>query len=131
MMRLFQNKNKLLILSCDKQKDAEEFKAIHLQLRRVDVGKGRTSCVIEKADAKSLPDTAHPEALKTDAKALEALRQIGKKGAHFVDWRKASGLKKSTFKDALKRLKKREAVVKEGKRYRVAELGPGAGTGSE
>ena len=132
MMRLSQQKDKTLILSCDKQKDAEEFKNIHLRLRRVGVAKDRTSCVIDKADAKSLPEMVDPRALKTDTTAVESLRQLGPEGASFTDWRKASGLPDSTFKDTRERLVRDGGVIKmDNGRYVVAELGPGAGTGPE
>ncbi len=131
VLRLAKGKSPLT-LKCDKQKDAEEFKEVLLWLRRVDVGKGKTSCVIQKTGAKSLPETADPRALKTDATALEALRQCGSEGANFVAWRKASKLKRSTFQDTRQRLVRDGLVIKmDNGRYVVAELGPGAETGPE
>ena len=66
------------------------------------------------------------------ATCAKALADLGPDGASYSDWKKASGLPDSTFKDTRGRLVTDGWVIKtEYGRYMVAELGPGAETGPE
>jgi hypothetical protein len=117
-----------LTLRCEKQKDAEEFGALSLERVLVRLPNGQTSCVVEAIEG-TVVRGGQP--LQTDEKALQALRQSGQEGASFTDWQAASGLTKSTFKDARKRLLKRGHVIETAGRYLLAEFGTGDGKGTE
>lgn len=128
------NNNGLLTMECKKQKDDERLTQIKLELRKVELGNGKSSCVIELASgaATSLvstnPMTGDPRSKDTDRKAIDALKSLGPKGVSFSEWQKASGLKKSTFKDARKRLLETKQVKQDGNQYFIAQKGPRAET---
>jgi hypothetical protein len=121
------NKNDPRTMKCEKQKDAEPIAQIKLELRQVELGNGKSSCVIEQVSgaATSLvstnPMTGDPRSKDTDRKAIDALMSLGPKGVSFSEWQKASGLKKSTFKDARKRLLETKQVKKDGNQYFIAQ----------
>ncbi len=119
--------SKALTLTCEKQKDWELFKDIRLSLRVVALEGGETSCVI--ATGKRQADPVEPGGNENDAKALNALRQSGSEGTTYTNWLKASGLRKSTFKNARKRLLRDGLVHHEGKLYRVTDTNKGQGQG--
>jgi hypothetical protein len=116
----------LLKLICEKQKDAEEFKSIPLILKPV---LERNSAVIAEGSplaARGGESSPTARSDETDSKALAALATLGV-GATFTKWQKATGMAKSTFKDARMRLLERGEVIQEGDVYRVACDGPEAG----
>ncbi len=118
---------KALTLKCGKQKDWEPFEDIRLSLRVVTLEDGETSCVI--AAGQHQADPVESGGNENDAKALNALRQSGSEGTTYTNWLKASGLRKSTFKNARKRLLRDGLVHHEGKLYRVTDTNKGQGQG--
>lgn len=118
-----------LVLECEKQKDWERFDKIALSLHVVPLNNGESSCVI--VPFKVTPGPLGVEGNGSDAKALKALRTKGLAGATYSEWRDASQLPKSTFKNARGRLVKAGQVQydKERKRYRVAAVEEGHGQG--
>ncbi|MCH7935703.1 MAG: AAA family ATPase [Proteobacteria bacterium] len=123
------NGGRSLTLKCEKQKDWEPFDKINLRLQVVALDDGKNSCVI--AARKMQLGFSGPVGNVSDAKALDALRTFGTEGTTYTDWMTASGLKKSTFKNSLKRLLKAELMKpdKEKKRYRAADSAEGQGQG--
>jgi hypothetical protein len=94
-----------LTLRCKKQKDGREFDPIPLRLAAVDEDEG--SCVIEPRVAVGAEEdwpSSSPKTARTDQKALEALKGFAGADVSFTAWWKASGLAKSTFNGAIKRL---------------------------
>ena len=120
-------KGKTLTLECEKQKDWEHFGNIGLTLRFVVLNGLETSCVI--AARKAGPSSEETGGNESDAKALDALRQVGSDGAAYKQWLEASSLPESTFKLARKRLVLDGLVHREGKLYRVANTNEGQGQG--
>lgn len=113
-----------LKLTCEKQKDSEEFKSVSLVVKLV---RERNSAVIAEGDRLATrgsdgSTTARSE--ETDGKALEALGNLG--NASFTKWWKATGQPKSTFKDARERLLEQRKVVQDEAIYRLAAEGPEA-----
>lgn len=128
VMKLDRPGGKLLTLKCEKQKDWEPFDGLGLALLVVFLGDGdETSCVI--AARKAGPISEQTWGNESDAKALDALRQVGSDGAAYKQWLEASSLPESTFKLARKRLVRDGSVQKEGDRYRVANTNEGQGQG--
>jgi hypothetical protein len=134
MMRLASAKaGSRLTLRCDKQKDGEEFREIRLSLKVVNLPLGGTSCVITSAKA-AINDGGgknDPRAEDNDRLVLEALARSGEAGASYSDWKCASGLPPSTFKDVRKRLIAAGKVVEKDDHYFLSPTGPEAGTGAE
>lgn len=93
-------------LICEKQKDAEEFEDVTLCLERVELDKERSSCVIQVVadDTAELFTDKDPRAADNEAKAVEALQNLGEPGSTHSAWLKAAGIPKSTFNDVVKRL---------------------------
>jgi hypothetical protein len=105
-------------LDCEKQKDAEPFQAIHMTAKTVALGDRASSCILQPATANSSLQLAdHQKAAANDRKLLDALRYLGEAGATYSEWRNASGMQKSTFKDVRKRLVSTGKARKEGARY--------------
>ena len=128
VMQLDRPGGKLLTLKCEKQKDWEPFDGLGLALLVVFLGDGdETSCVI--AARKAGPISEQPWGNESDAKALDALRQVGSDGAAYKQWLEASSLPESTFKQARKRLVRDGSVQKKGNRYRIANTNEGQGQG--
>jgi hypothetical protein len=71
-------------------------------------------------------DAASSRSAKTDRKVLEALAKMDLAGTTFAKWHKATGLPKSTFKDARTRLLEEGKVIQDGYGYRIATEGPEA-----
>jgi hypothetical protein len=113
MLRL-SNKQFTITLQCEKQKDADTLKDLHLRLRKVRLAGSRSSCVIERASRppnnKAASNQAHK--LPSDRAAIDSLIVFGATGATFSAWQSASGLPPSTFKDAKKRLEEDELVAR-------------------
>jgi hypothetical protein len=85
-----------LTLVCEKQKDAEPFEDIHLRREVIDLGNGRSSCVIELADKPS--DTKQAGRLSGRLQhLLTCLREQPDQQARFGAWRDASGVPGSSF----------------------------------
>ena len=108
-------KNSALTLKCEKQKDAEALKDLGLKLREVGPTKARLLASSTEGPAEPTTSAANSQVLKlkSDATALDALIAFGQTGAKFSAWEEASGLKPSTFKDALKRLVENGLVDKD------------------
>lgn len=118
-------------LTCEKQKEDEEFKPIHLKPKVVRWGesKAESSCVLLPGDRAPRVVADPPRENTSDRAAMEALSKTGETGMKHKDWFKASGLRKSTFQATRTRLKKRGQVEKVGGLYRVRHLGDAKAAG--
>ena len=129
VMELAGTSPKALTLKCEKQKDWEPFKNVRLSLRAIQTPKGE-SCVIERLNVLDMPSEGIGERRRNanDRKALDALKSLGEAGATYKRWVMETDMSESTFKNALKRLKKNGSVHKEGTIYRpCAPEGQGQG----
>jgi hypothetical protein len=120
-----------LMLKCEKQKDAEELSPIAFRLSSVVLKNGKSSCVIEMGPHRAGGGDARSRLLRNDRRAFEALRKVGGTGALFTEWRAASKLPASTFKDVRRRLVDTGCVEQDGSFYRIVEARPKAETGLE
>ncbi len=120
-----------LDLKCEKQKDFVEFPKIDLQLASVDLGSGRTSCIVEPFDAGAALES--PKADAKDKKILSVLEEkFGSEGGMASEWQRACekeiSVPHKTFYNRLKKLKNQGLVDKEGEgqgaRYRPAKAEP-------
>jgi hypothetical protein len=115
----------LVFVQCDKQKDAEPFKDIQLQFRKVQLDDGRSSCVLVPFEG--FVSGNESAAKKRNIKTLvEALERLGPEGASHGKWKESCvevGMSESKFARGLRDALKEELVVKEGDgqgaRYRV------------
>lgn len=106
----------VVVLECEKQKDAAPFNPIRLRLVET-----CGSCAVQVADAsKRDPDTVSSGALA----ALTALGQNG--GLRCKDWLSASGIPPGTFYRYLEEVKQAELVTQEGNLYVLTETGRAA-----
>jgi hypothetical protein len=129
-------KGPLLFLKSEKQKDAGPFDDLSFLLDVVRLPSGATSCVLKDAliPANDRGPQRDPRAEGNDRRLLDALAQFGSAGARFKQWMTASGLPRSTFKDALKRLEAANQVTSMARVYTISQRGPEtgrAGTGPE
>lgn len=99
-----------VVLSCEKMKDSELAPDTYLQLRKVELGNGATSCVVDSSG----PRLTRP-LNDTSRRALTFLRDFGRLGATYSEWLKASKLDDSTFKRSLKILKDARYISRNGK----------------
>ena len=100
-------------LTCRKQKDAEEFQAIEMELQRV--GKSLVSIFSSSPGGTVLN--------VNERKALGALQSLPIVGGSAKEWRSRSGMVQSSFFAAQKRLTTRGYAIKEGRRYRLTDAG--------
>ena len=118
----------LLFIQCVKQKDAEPFGKFTVKRRTVDLGDGRSSCVVVPFDM-----GLASESPQDNAKAKMMLAKLGEKfgaeGATHGEWKRACiddlGISESTFNRQIKELQEKGLVVKQGDgqgaRYRLAK----------
>lgn len=100
-------------LTCERQKDGFEFDPLRFTLQQIILDNGKTSCVVQ------LAGTGTAGRLTPSANtALEALTRFPG-GARHGEWLKASGLKRATFNNALKKLLDHKRVHEEGNRYSI------------
>ena len=104
-----------LTLSCDKQKDAEEFPGIEFGLRVIDFEDGETSCVLDP-----IAGGRRARAIALTASEKKALGALGVNRLTHADWMAASGLPKATFNRVRKALVQAERVTRRAERYEVA-----------
>ena len=89
-----------LMLECRKQKDAQQFAAIGLELTAVGLGNGQQSCVVsERVITLSLDGLAPVE-----RRALETLRDAAAEGLTSTAWREATEIPEGTFQRVRRRL---------------------------
>ena len=83
----------------------------------VELPTGATSCVLKDVfvPANDQGPRRDPRAEGNDRCLLDTLAQFGPAGARFTKWKDATGLPKSTFKDALKRLSGENRVTLKNK----------------
>jgi hypothetical protein len=91
-------------IECLKQRDAELFKMIFLDLQVVDVQGGQTSCVLVRGKASSLSGAISGK----DRKLLTVLADDSPDGLTAKDWEDQSGLPETTFH------RHRDVLVAEG-----------------
>jgi AAA domain len=114
-------KDELIVLSCEKEKDAEPFAPVSLRLDVVGLENGRSSCVIEYVDQAG-PGTrqpAKPVLSITDREAIAALSLQPDGTARLKDWRAAAGAKDRTFQRTADRLIEIGMVTKNRGIYRI------------
>ncbi len=111
---LLKKNNGVLTLTCEKQKDAEEFEPIRMKLV-----KHLDSCVIEKSGVK------HSSRGPTDRQrlCLQSLASIEGDGATSGNWEKATDLSSSTFHRHRAILIKQRYVEQDGKLYCLTNKG--------
>jgi hypothetical protein len=97
-----------ITISCTKQKDAEEFEAINLELTPVE---GTDSCVVSSSGAAIKRDEEY-------AVVLDALDRL--QPCKWDDWTAATGLSPSRFFKYFPGLKKNGVVIKENGLWRIA-----------
>ena len=105
----------VVTLSCEKQKDAEEFEPITLVGESVAVPGGKSSLVFAQSEAAEA--AVQIEVLDDVLTALEA---FGDKGATFTQWKRAceqDGIPSTTFKRARIALVSNDRVVERNDRY--------------
>ena len=115
------NERGAIKLECTKQRDAEQFAPIHLELVVVDEV---DSCVIEPVDRAAAPD----QLSRQQQSALEALRSTAlDEGASNKEWLEVSELSHSTYYVTRKKLLDAGYVERtEKKRFVVSEKGQAA-----
>jgi hypothetical protein len=122
-----------LTLTCEKQKDGEEFDSLWLTLETVHLG-DRSSCVLRLTTTGGATGHQHtlgdPRAARTDKATVAALIGLGGQAPYSV-WLGAARLAGTTFKDSKSRLLGANLVTKEGRLYKLTEEGRKAGTGPE
>ncbi len=118
----------LLFIQCVKQKDAEPFGKFTVKRRTVDLGDGRSSCVVVPFDM-----GLASESPQDNVKAILMLAKLGEKfgaeGATHGEWKQACiddlGISESTFNRQIKELQEEGLVDKQGDgqgaRYRLAK----------
>lgn len=79
-----------LLLSCQKQRDAEHFDPVEMRMRSVELPSGETSCVIE-----DVPDSMRI----MPPRWMAAVKKLGKfdGGATLADWMPETGLSRRVF----------------------------------
>ncbi len=117
----------LLFVQCVKQKGAVPFDKFSVTRRTVDLGEGRSSCVMEPFDIGLAPNSP-----QDNAKATMMLAKLGEKfgaeGATHGEWKRACvddlGISESTFNRQIKELQEEGLVARQGDgqgaRYRPA-----------
>jgi len=143
MLKLTEDSGGVMILHCEAQKDARDFKPLLLERQEVDLGNGESSCVLQLADQmKNEGDLRSGFLNKNQRNALKALHGFGSAGAESTKWRKAipwskpTGIPKTTFKRIRDELDRHKYVEKNGSLYTVTAKGelvlsPIADLGSE
>ena len=117
-------KDDIIILSCEKQKDAAHFKPILLECHEVDLGGGETSCVLQLADeGKKASDLRSGFLNDKQRQALQALLDLGSAGARSTAWQKATEIPKTTFKRIRGELDRNKYVDNNEGRYTVTTKG--------
>src|SRR5689334_7024920 len=116
------NKSSMLVL-----------KYVRLLLDVVQLPSGVISCVLRDllTPAYDQGPRRDPRAEENDCHLLDALTKFGPDGARFTKWMDATGLPRSTFRGALKRLSKGNQVTLKNKVYFLTETGPKSETGAE
>ncbi|MEQ8735660.1 MAG: helicase RepA family protein [Rhodospirillaceae bacterium] len=108
----------IVALSCDKMKDAEPFEDMPLELKRVELGAGKSSLVIQRATG-PLALTKKGGGNRACARALEILQDsFGESGATNGQWREAfekdTGQSKATFDRSVRQLKQAKQIKQYG-----------------
>jgi hypothetical protein len=114
----------VIILSCEKQKDAPEFSDIRLVARTIAFADGTSSLALEASGAARTPPEAQgdPRAVKNDRIAFEALVTAGPAGLCYSEWLTRSRLKVGTFKAVRHRLLDSGKVHQDGRLYTAVQL---------
>jgi hypothetical protein len=125
-----------LSLTNEKQKDGEEASPISLELVRVNLSDGKTSCVVQSVNAAPIgigvPPTAprkDPRTIKTDAGTLQALAAFGPGGATLAQWEQAVDRANDTFYRSRDRLVAGGKVVHDAENARYVAATPSTGPG--
>ena len=119
-----------MTIQCEKQKDAEQFAEMTLELSKVDLGGGKSSCVLEPIDL--LKQFVLPEDDPTSKNMLAILEEeFGPDGAKATQWQKACEKAKIPHKTFYRRLKELVSARiiakdgdKQGARYRLVKSEP-------
>lgn len=124
MLRLVE-KDEVMTLDCEAQKDARDFTPIRLERQEIDLGNGETSCVLQLADeGKKAADLRSGFLNEKERGALQALLASGPAGARSSVWQKAAHLPDTSFKRVRKALDRNGYVGKDkGSSYTVTTKG--------
>jgi len=111
------NEDAVITLECTKQRDAEQFAPVHLKLVVVPED---DSCVVEPADQ----NAEHGQLSVQQRRALEALHSTAlDDGASTTEWMDVSGIQRSTFFFARKKLLDGAYISKVGRRFSLLDKG--------
>jgi hypothetical protein len=126
-----------LTLKNEKQKDGEEAKPIALELARVSLPDGNTSCVVRGTMGSAVGPTAaqprkkDPRIVKTDARSLQTLASFGPEGTTLAQWERAVDRANDTFYRSRDRLVEAGKVRYQEENARYIAVEPGSGPGPE
>jgi hypothetical protein len=109
-----------LIISCDKQKDAEPFKKISARLLPIELDSGASSCICALANAVHHSDQAIDEKKQ---KIILALQSAGDKGLRVAQCLELTGLAEATYHRHQKALLDSELIEPHDQGYRLSEQG--------
>ena len=99
-MIMIEKEDTQVTVTCTKQKDAEEFEPIELELQKVD---GTDSCIVQGAQSAQQRQDIAAEVLNTLSK-LQPCR--------WDDWREATGLNRSKFQKSFQLLRRNNQAIK-------------------
>jgi AAA domain/Bifunctional DNA primase/polymerase, N-terminal len=110
-----------LVLTCEKQKDAEPFESIRLRLVPHELANGESSCTVEldKGFREGTLNTDLPRTPASHEKVIAALTNAGNPQRFGELW-KSTGMSKETLSKALKALQGARKVLKIDERYILA-----------
>jgi hypothetical protein len=125
-----------LTLKNEKQKDGEEAKPISLELARVNLPDGNTSCVVRSTKGGEIrvgssEPRKDPRIVKTDAHSLQILAGFASSGATLSQWERAVDRAKDTFYKSRDRLVEAGKVRHDAENARYVVVEPSAGPGPE
>ncbi len=121
MWRIQRAGNRLKLLS-EKEKDTERPAPIEMKVEIVELGDGRSSCVIVAADGNARPAQG-PRLTEEQAAVLATLAVADGGELRFVDWRTRAQLSDRSFARRVNDLEEAGLVQKDGINYRPTESG--------
>ncbi len=127
------NEDDIINLSCSKSKDARPFATRYLRMVEVDLGGGRTSCILIPTDRKGGQHGCKLSSSQRSVLETLALETFVKAGAKATVLRNSLEIGESTLYKVLSKLMKRGYVnqAKKGDPFFITELGLKVLSGSE
>lgn len=127
---LVERRKGAVILTCSKQKNAEEFDAITFRPETVTLSETASSLVLREADCHRSgeksddPAPRQTDLSRRDKEVLAVLSGFGDQGATFSDWEEAAcrelSISESTFSRARRKLEKQDAIALSDNIYRCS-----------